>query len=75
MNNYELGQKIARAIFECNADAGVPPTTRLQFMSGKYPDHESEQGGLCEIALAGVIARSLDNLFISNTDIESRVYL
>ena len=52
-----LGALLARDIF---AVGDFPEkTTRLQFMSGKWPNHENAQGGLCEKSFAEVIAKCL----------------
>ena len=61
MNNIERGKKLARAIF-AHGDQPGDRVQRLQFMGGQYPDQETPLGGLCESALAQVIARVLEQL-------------
>jgi hypothetical protein len=54
----KLAKHVARKVFE----AGSCPhriATRIQFMSGQWPDNEKPQGGLCEEALAGIITDAL----------------
>ena len=58
MTRQKLANAIARHIFECGSEPNRP-TTRLQFKSGVWPDNERSEGGLCEIALARVIADAL----------------
>lgn len=53
------GKQIARAIFSCGDDPGRP-VQRIQFLGGEYPGSETEQGGLCEIALANLIQSVID---------------
>lgn len=45
-----LSVKLARDLFMLGD--GPTPCQRIQFLGGKYPDDEIEQGGLCESALA-----------------------
>jgi hypothetical protein len=56
-----LAKSIAEAIFTCGNEF-ESPTTRLQFMSGEWPDHERPQGGLSKEALEHVIYNALDEL-------------
>lgn len=53
----DLADKIARDIF-AEGDRSTP-CQRIQFMGGTYPDLETNNGGLCESALAIVLRRSL----------------
>jgi predicted membrane chloride channel (bestrophin family) len=50
----QIAYHLAREIFAVG-DESSSPATRIQFMLGKWPDHERAAGGLCEIALASVI--------------------
>jgi hypothetical protein len=59
MNNHELARKIARGIFAVNSDAPSGPVKRIALKGGTWPDNETDKGGLCESALAGVILRVL----------------
>jgi hypothetical protein len=54
----ELARRIAHAIFvagECNGQKAH----RIEFKGGTWPDHETNLGGLCEKALAELIAKNL----------------
>lgn len=53
------GKQIARAIFSCGDEPGRQ-VQRIQFLGGEYPDNETKQGGLCEIALANLIQSVID---------------
>lgn len=53
-----LAAKIARDVFKCGDD-GKWKCNRIAFKSGKWAVGERELGGLCELALAVVIERSL----------------
>ena len=57
----EISASIAKAIFECGTEYSQP-ITRIQFMSGKWPDHEKPQGGLNQEALRAVISIALDKI-------------
>lgn len=57
-----LADLIARDIFECGDDPSSK-CQRIQFLGGKYPDNEKPQGGMCEMALAEAIAKSIDKNF------------
>lgn len=63
-NEYieSLASSIADAIFKVGYEPGEP-TTRIQFMSGEWPDNEKEQGGLCLDSLRRVIALKLKEIF------------
>jgi hypothetical protein len=54
-----LAVLIARDIFECGS-MDNRSVRRIQFMSGSYADGEVGLGGLCEMALAEHIAKSID---------------
>lgn len=59
MTNAEMGAYLAREIFEL----GSEPTDivqRLEFKGGRYPDAETNLGGLSESSLADFIAYALD---------------
>lgn len=58
MDNATLAARIAREIFLVGDD----PTDKVQrigFKGGRWPNHETELGGLNEPALASVIHRVL----------------
>jgi hypothetical protein len=61
MNNMELAAYISRTIFRVGDEPG-DHTQRIAFKNGKWPDAETEGGGLCEDALTRVICNALDNL-------------
>jgi hypothetical protein len=61
VSNYERAVKIARAIFAAPSGIGNDRVQRIAFKGGKYPDSETDLGGLCEIALADVICGALDD--------------
>ena len=50
----QLANKIANGIMAVGTIRNVK-ATRIQFMSGKWPDNEKSLGGLCEKALAQII--------------------
>lgn len=50
-----LGELLAREVFAC----GGSESQRIQFMAGEFPDNETPLGGLCEVALANVLATAL----------------
>ena len=57
--SLELADYLAHAIFA----AGNEPhdrVQRIQFMGGKYPDHETKMGGYCREALRDCIQRAID---------------
>ena len=54
----ELEKRIARAIFACG-DQPNDKVQRIQFMGGQWPDGETDLGGMCEEALATLIAKNL----------------
>lgn len=54
----QTAKHLARAVFECGSEPNAV-ITRIQFMSGRWPDNEKERGGLCEQALVGVLADAL----------------
>lgn len=62
MNIEDLSKAIARGIMTCG-DEPESPSTRLQFMSGQWPEQEKAQGGLSEEALA----RLVESLLRRNT--------
>ena len=64
-----LGALLARDIFKVGDFPA--PTKRIQFMSGTWPDHEKEQGGMCEKALADFITKRLDE-YMPNASGEGR---
>lgn len=68
-NEQYLAAKIARELFafgsEPSRDGGI--VQRIQFVGGKYPDHEIALGGLCETALARAI-RSILSANVEATD-------
>lgn len=49
-----LALALATGIFNCDSQQGRP-TTRLQFMSGQWPNNERAEGGLCFVALVSVM--------------------
>jgi len=55
----DLADYLAHAIFaqgnECH-----DRVQRIQFMGGKYPDHETKLGGYCREALRDCIKRAID---------------
>ena len=53
-----LAKRIARTIFMCG-DEPHSKCNRIQFKGGSYPSSETNQGGLNESALIGVIERAL----------------
>ena len=53
-----LAKKIAKDIFECGNEPSFP-TSRIQFMAERDDGSERGQGGLCEVALVGLIEKSL----------------
>jgi hypothetical protein len=59
MDTNTLSVKIARDIMEIGDD-GKSKAKRIQFMAGRWPSNEREQGGLCEDSLAEAIKESLD---------------
>jgi hypothetical protein len=57
--SLELADYLSHAIFA----AGNEPfdrVQRIQFMGGKYPDHETKLGGYCREALRDCIKRAID---------------
>ena len=48
-----LALALATGLFNCDSQQ-KQPTTRIQFMSGKWPDNERAEGGLCFVALVSV---------------------
>ena len=54
----KLAEILARDIFATGEFRDIK-ITRLQFMSGKWPDNEKTQGGVCEKALVNIIYKSL----------------
>ena len=59
MSNLDLSRKIAREVFDYVEFPG-DSVQRLAYKGGQYPDAETDLGGLCEEALAGVIQSALD---------------
>lgn len=57
-DDEELGTLIARDIFKY-LDIATDRCQRIEGKGGTYPKGETTLGGLCEQALAEVIARSL----------------
>ena len=66
MTNAEMGVYLARKLFELG-DEGADKAQRLEFKGGRYPDHETRLGGLCETSLASSIAFLLDRLGPTST--------
>jgi hypothetical protein len=62
VNNRELGAYLARRIFEIGdePEAFGGKVQRIAFKGGTWPDHEKDNGGLNETALAGIITQALD---------------
>ena len=58
VNDEELGELIARDVFKY-LDIADDRCQRIEGKGGAYPKGETTLGGLCEDALAEVIARSL----------------
>lgn len=58
VTDKELGELIARDVFKY-LDIADDRCQRIEGKGGKYPNHETTLGGLCEMALAEVIERSL----------------
>lgn len=54
----DTAAKVARAVFE-SVDAHPDKVQRIKLMGGRWPDHETDLGGLSERALASIIRRSL----------------
>ena len=57
----DLAAKLARAVFACGDDSRGK-CRRIQFKIGEYPNDEISGGGLCEVALADVLRRSMPNI-------------
>jgi len=53
-----LGNQLAKDLLAIGDEPGSP-AHRVQFKGGKYPDDEKDQGGMCEVALAGFFAEKL----------------
>ena len=66
MNYDKIAKAIARDIFSAGdlvRQSGQSDNCqRIAFMGGKYPDAETELGGVSEEPLAGMISRSLKRL-------------
>lgn len=54
-----LAQKLAEAIMRQGDHRDGTPCNRIQFMVGEWPNNERENGGLCYMALVGLIASVL----------------
>jgi hypothetical protein len=50
----KIADHVAREIFKVG-DEPEGPATRIQYMTGTWPENEKAGGGLCEIALAALI--------------------
>ncbi len=55
----EIGTLLARGIFELGSEPNSP-CNRIQFKGGKWPDNETNQGGIGEAPLAKLISESLE---------------
>ncbi len=58
MDNVTLANVLAREIFAVGCELN-DKVQRTQFMGGRWPNNETELGGLNETALASVILRVL----------------
>ena len=58
--NLKLAKYLAKHIFECGDEPGVK-ITRIQFLSGEWPDAEKPEGGLTQDPLARAILAALMN--------------
>ncbi len=54
-----LAQKVANEIMKMGDRIDGEQCNRIQFMVGEWPNNERENGGLCYMALVGVIASVL----------------
>ena len=57
--SLELADYLAHAIF-ASGNEPHDRVQRIQFMGGKYPDHETKLGGYCREALRDCIQRAID---------------
>lgn len=60
-DHIEIGRTIAREIFAIG-DEAKNPCQRIEFKGGKWPDEETNNGGIGEGPLAGFIADKLKDL-------------
>jgi hypothetical protein len=61
---------LARLIFMVGDNAGNP-CQRIQFKGGEWPDSETDNGGLCEIALASLLEDEIKSLPAASPTTES----
>ena len=61
MNNSELASAIVHRLFD---DMSEPndKVQRIAFIGGKYPDKETDLGGMCQEPLTGYLGRVLNDL-------------
>jgi hypothetical protein len=59
-SDQKLATHIAMEIFECPLFRGSDRVQRIVLKGGKYPNAETDLGGLNEDALRGVIERALE---------------
>lgn len=68
MNNVELGNKLARAVFEAGRHAeNNTPVLRIAFKHRHGPQQERDGCGLNEVALALVLTEALDDVGLKGT--------
>ena len=61
MTNKKLSKKLARSIFEYG-NAPKSKCKRIQFMGGKWPDNEINNGGCVEVVLAYYLNQILSKI-------------
>lgn len=61
MGTTDLARLLARRLFMAGDEPGQP-ATRMQYMSGTWPDKERPQGGMCEMAVMSLFKTVLDEV-------------
>ena len=64
----QVGIRLAKDLLAVG-DEFHSPAHRIQFMGGKYPDNEKNQGGLCEEALAAFFTTKLKEYLLHNDEL------